>query len=106
MATYMRHLKPGGVLIFQATNRFVDITHVVARLALEYGLTAVLVSDIPDAQRTPHDYWLSSTDQILVTRNRAFLDHPLIGDAAEPLTPRPDFPVWTDDFHNLLRVLK
>jgi hypothetical protein len=25
---------------------------------------------------------------------------------AQPLTPRPDFRVWTDDFYNLMRILK
>ncbi|MBI2225268.1 MAG: fused MFS/spermidine synthase, partial [Betaproteobacteria bacterium] len=45
MAIYLQHLKPGGVLAFQATNRFIDIAPVVASLAAEHGLTAVLISD-------------------------------------------------------------
>jgi spermidine synthase len=63
IAIYLRHLKPGGVLVFQATNRFIDIGPVVAGLAQEHGLTAVLVSDTPEGA----DYWTSATDQILVT---------------------------------------
>src|SRR5207344_608331 len=45
MATYVRHIKPDGVIVFQATNRFVDIAAVVERLATEFGMTAVLISD-------------------------------------------------------------
>ena len=52
------------------------------------------------------DYWLSSTDQILISRNRALLEHEKIRSAAQPIDPRPGFPVWTDDFNNLLTVLK
>jgi len=105
MAIYMRHLKPGGVLAFQATNRFIDIAPVVASLAAEHGLTAVFISDSPD-QAQGADYWLSSTDQILVTSNRALLDSEKIRGVARVITVPAGFRVWTDDFNNLVRVLK
>jgi SAM-dependent methyltransferase len=105
MAIYLRHLKAGGVLAFQATNRFVDITPVVASLAAERGLTAVLVSDWPESTDGA-DYWLSATDQILVTSNRALLDAEEIRTAGTVLEAPAGFRVWTDDFNNLLRVLK
>ena len=105
MATYVRHLKPDGVIVFQATNRYVDISLVVERLAAEFGLTAVLVSDSQDSSEGP-DYWNSSTDQIIVTKNKQLLSAPQIKAVAEPLPPRPDFRLWTDDYYNLLRILK
>jgi hypothetical protein len=106
MATYVRHLAPNGVIVFQATNRFVDISPVVERLAAEFGMAAMLVSDQPDASDARHDYWRSSTDQIIVTRNTSLFSRPALREAAVPLVPRPGFRVWTDDFYNLLRVLK
>jgi SAM-dependent methyltransferase len=107
MAQYVRHLKPDGVIVFQATNRFVDIGPVVERLAGELGLTAVLVSDVPDGgSGGKHEYWNSSTDQIIVTRNAALLAAEPIKSGAEPLQARDGFRVWTDDFYNLLEVLK
>jgi hypothetical protein len=107
MAQYVRHLKPEGVIVFQATNRFVDIAPVVERLAAELGLTAVLVSDVPDSSYSNnHEYWNSSTDQIVVTRNQSLLAAEPLKSAAEPLKPRAGFRVWTDDFYNLLAVLK
>jgi len=106
-ALYERHLKPDGVMVFQATNRFVDIAPVVERLAAERGYTAVMVSDSQeDAYTDKHEYWTSKTDQIIVTRNGPLLAAAPIRAAAEPLVPRPEFRVWTDDFYNLLRVLK
>jgi len=105
MAIYMRHLKPGGVLGFQATNRFIDIAPVVSGLAAEYGLTAVWISDTPDGKDGP-DYWISNTVQILVTSNRALLEAGRIRDAGTTLAADPGFRVWTDSFNNLLRVLK
>ena len=38
MAIYVKHLKPDGVIVFQATNRFIDLLPVVKRLAAEFGL--------------------------------------------------------------------
>jgi hypothetical protein len=105
MEIYVRHIKPGGVIVFQATNRFVDIAPVVERLAAAAGLTAVLVSDFPENTRNA-DYWLADTDQIIVTRNHELLASEPVKSAAQPLVPRPDFRIWTDDFYNLLRILK
>jgi hypothetical protein len=105
MAAYVRHLKPDGAMVFQATNRFVDIAPVVERLAAEFGLTAVLVSDAAESDDGA-DYWVSATDQIIVTRNARLLAAEPIQSVAQPLLPRPDFRVWTDDFYNLLRILK
>jgi SAM-dependent methyltransferase len=105
MAAYLRHLKPDGVIVFQATNRFVDIAPVVERLAASFGLTAVLVSDVAESDEGA-DYWVSDTDQIIVTRNAGLLAAEPIQSIAEPLPPRPDFRIWTDDFYNLLRILK
>lgn len=107
MATYVRHLRPDGVLVFQATNRFVDIAPVVERLAAEHGFYAGIVTDAPDNEHsTTHDYWLSKTDQIVLTRNAALLASEAMRGALRPLRARPDFRVWTDDYYNLLRVLK
>lgn len=104
MQAYVRHLKPDGVIVFQATNRFVDIAPVVERLAAEFGYSAVLVSDQPDGKG--HEYWHSGTDQIIVTRNKALLAAERVRAVAQPLKPQPGFPVWTDDFYNMLQILK
>jgi len=105
MATYVRHLKPDGVIVFQATNRFVDIAPVVERLAAEFGMTAVLIADAPEGTEGA-DYWVSGTDQIIVTKNPRLLAADPIRSVAQPLAPRPGFRVWTDDFYNLLHILK
>jgi hypothetical protein len=105
MALYAKHVKPDGVIVFQATNRFIDLLPVVKRLAAEVGMEAVNVSDSPSAEEGP-EYWYSSTDQIIVTRNRQLLEHPLIGDVADLISDRPGLQTFTDSHHNLLRILK
>ena len=105
MALYVKHLKPDGVIVFQATNRFVDLLPVVKRLAAELGFEAVNVADVPEAEFGP-EYWYSATDQVIVTRNRRLLGWPRLKMAAEPIEDRKDLPTFTDAHHNLLRILK
>jgi hypothetical protein len=107
MAVYVKHLAPDGVMVFQATNRFVGIAPVVERLAAAFGMTAVMVTDEPDnGMHTGADYWLSYTDQIIVSRSRKILGAEPIRSAADVLPSNPAFPLWTDDFYNLLGILK
>jgi hypothetical protein len=105
MAIYVRHIKPDGVIVFQATNRFIDLLPVVKRLASEFGLEAVNIADTPDEEDGP-GYWYSATDQIIVTRNRKLLAWPAIAEAAEAIADRPELPTFSDAHHNLLRILK
>ena len=105
MQLYLKHLAPDGVIVFQATNRYIDIMPVVKRHAKDLGLEAVLVSDIPQSS-VGASYWLSSTDQILVTRDKKLLAHPRIAEAASEIKDRPDLPTFTDAHHNLFRILK
>lgn len=105
MQLYLKHIKPDGVIVFQATNRYIDLMPVVKRHANELGLEAVLVSDSPESS-IGANYWLSSTDQILVTRDKKLLAHPRIAEAASEIRDRPDLPTFTDAHHNLFRILK
>jgi SAM-dependent methyltransferase len=103
MALYVKHLKPDGVIVFQATNRYIDLLPVVKRLAAEFGMEAVNVSDIPEASEGPQ-YWYSATDQVIVTRNRKLLER--LDDVSDEIEDRAGLPTFTDSHHNLLRILK
>ncbi len=105
MELYVRHLAPDGVIVFQATNRYIDLLPVVERLASEFGFEAILISDAPSFTSGP-EFWLSSTDQILVTRDRELLSHPILSHVGVPVSGRPDLKTFTDAHHNLFRILK
>ena len=105
MALYVKHIKPDGAIVFQATNRYINLLPVVKRLAAEFGMEAVNIQDMPEASDGPQ-YWYSPTDQVIVTRNRKLLHWPRIDDAALDIDDRPDLPTFTDSHHNLLRILK
>lgn len=103
VAMYLKHLRPGGLLLFHITNRYLDLSPVLRGLAESFGLDAVhLRSEADPEAGTNGASWA------LLTRNRAFLDQPEIRQAISPW-PGPEplrSLVWTDDFAGLWQVLK
>jgi SAM-dependent methyltransferase len=100
MDTYLRHMKPGGVIVFHVTNRYLDLKPVVKLLAEARGLTAKNIADDGETR------FGSSTDWVLVARHREFFKAAtLVGEATEIEIPA-KLSVWTDDFNNLIQVLK
>ena len=100
MDLYMRHVREGGVVAFHLTNRFLNLPPVVERIAAARGLAAVLVHD--DAENSD----LRATDWVLVAKEAATLQRQGLAGVSSPITAIPGLRAWTDDFNNLLSVLK
>jgi hypothetical protein len=98
---YLKHLKSDGIIAINVSNRYFDLDKEVYKLADELGLSAVLIEDRGDGIRSYDSVWM------LLTRNRSFLGQPAIAARA---AQRPDIParlrVWTDEFSNLLQILR
>ncbi len=100
---YLRHVRPGGVVVFNVTNRYLDLAPVVKRLADSLGLHARLVSHSPDDV----EYSLYTvTDYVLVTADPKLYDRPELAGLAAPIEVPAKVSVWTDDFNNLLQALR
>jgi SAM-dependent methyltransferase len=100
---YVRHLRPGGVVVFNVTNRYLDLAPVVQRLADSLGLHARLVSHLPD---DVEDTIYSSTDYVLVTADPRLFAAPQLQEVARTIAVPRKVSVWTDDFNNLLQALR
>jgi hypothetical protein len=100
LGLYLGHMKPDGIVAFHVSNRFLDLVPVVARLAAEHGAHAVVVDEESDEDRTTSTW-------VLVSRDRKALERPEIVEAgaAEPET-RDEWRTWTDDYSNLVQILK
>jgi hypothetical protein len=103
MAIYVKHIKPDGAIVFQATNRFVDLLPVIRRLADEFGMHTLWVDDEPQLRKGDFAF---GTDQVIVTKNPALLQSPLLAGAGKPAPARADLATFTDDYYNLFRILK
>jgi len=98
---YARHLAPGGIIAVHISNRFLDLKPVLANIAAAAGLSVEHVADSPD-----EDSIASTTDWVLIARDPTVFDVGALGDHSAPLAPSPQMSVWTDQFNNLLDVLK
>ena len=103
LAVYLRHMKPDGIVAFHVSNRFLNLVPVVARIAKENGAHAMLVSDSGKDGDEDH----TTTDWVLVSRDPGALAAPEIEEVSpEAPEERPDWRAWTDDYSNLVQILK
>lgn len=100
LAVYRRHMKPGGIIAFHVTNRYLNLAPVVQKLANAAGLYAVLVSDDGAGAMA------SRSDWVLLSDSKAALEKQPIAEASEDIEPHPEWRLWTDDFNNIVEILK
>jgi hypothetical protein len=100
-ALYLRHLKPDGVLAVHTSNTYLNLPPVVQLLATDAGCEAEMITNEDDRRKL-----IDSSDWVLVTRNRRFLDSVDSTMMIEPISVLPHLRVWTDDFNNLFQILR
>jgi hypothetical protein len=100
-ALYLHHLKPDGILAVHTSNTYLNLPPVVQLLAADAGYeTRLIVND------ENHRKLVDSSDWVLVTRNRQFLDTIDTTVLIEAISVPPHLRVWTDDFNNLFQILR
>jgi len=98
---YLKHLKPDGIIAVNVSNRYFDLDLEVYRLADEFNLGTALIEDKGDGIQSYDSVWM------LLTRDRGFLEQPAIANRTKQRPPIPArLRVWTDDFSNLLQILR
>ena len=100
-ALFFQHLKPDGILAFHISNRFLDLKPVLANIAQANKVAVRLVTDSPADGSTA-----STTDWVLLARSPAAFDDERLAEVVEEIDPNPSFSLWTDQFNNLIDVLK
>ncbi|MRR51310.1 MAG: hypothetical protein EG825_10410 [Rhodocyclaceae bacterium] len=101
---YLRHLKPGGSLLYHATNRYLDIGQVVGALADGRGLATQRIE--LDAGPERADLFLFSSDWILLSRDARLLGDPRVTARGRPAASGTGGLAWRDDYNNLLGIVK
>ena len=93
--------KPNGVLAVHISNRYLDLQPVLAAAALALHLDARMVETFEDD--TSQIY---ASEWVLMTRNPAWLQRSLFRESVHPLALRTGFRHWTDDYSNLIEIMK
>jgi hypothetical protein len=99
LRAYRRHLAPGGVIVYNVTNRFVNLPPQLKLVAEAEGMKVLLMNDDPTDER------YSGTSYVLVTDNPQFLADKRFADA-DDIEPIKGLQTWTDGFNNLFKVVR
>lgn len=108
---YLDKLSADGVLLMHVSNRYLDLEPVVAAIAKDRGLAARLLLYRTDAKSRKS--YRTNSIWIALARSDAtlarYLDGPRRSTADphwRPLRARADMRLWTDDYSNILSVLR
>jgi spermidine synthase len=98
---YFSRLKPDGILALHISNRHLKLQPVVELARIELNKQAILIFNSGD-----YDNQIYRTDWVLLTSGRNLLNIPEIKAAASELEPMPGLRLWTDNYSNLIQILK
>jgi hypothetical protein len=102
MSIYVQHLRaPQSVLAFHVSNRSFDLRPVLAGLAQQQNLQMVEVYNA-----RPRFEGETPSDWVLMAADPAIFATPAIQVQAKPVELSGPAPRWTDDYSNLLQVLR
>ena len=101
ISLYLSRLAPGGALVFNISNLYLDLKPVLARVAAEFGLTGRYVPSHGDAAQGTIE-----NEYVILSRDAALFDHPALAGAARALAAPPDFRLWTDSYASLWRIVR
>jgi SAM-dependent methyltransferase len=104
MELYLKKLKPDGVLLFNVTNTYLDVRAVVAGGMLELRLAGLTRVDTDLGAAPPGDKELS--EWVAGARTDAPLAPLAEDDRWRPITGLPRTVSWTDDFSDVISVLR
>jgi hypothetical protein len=100
---YLSRLRPDGAILFHISNRHLELSPVVANLASSHRLAAYGQVDRSARRRSSGQ---SPSEWVVLSRNKAALG-PLVDDPRwTQLAPVTSAPTWTDDFSNIVGVLR
>lgn len=101
LALYLDRLAPGGVLAFHVSNRHLNLEPVLARLAEQAGLVALIRRD-----RLEKDVdGKRSSDWLVMARAHTDVQPLLEKPGWVPARVRTGIAAWTDDFSNVVELL-
>jgi hypothetical protein len=104
MTLYKRKLAPDGLLAINISNRYLDLEPVVAQLAKKVGWVAwsqyLTVSEEEKERGMTDSNWMllgAASPRVEAVSRKGYWT---------PSVAKPNTPLWTDDFSNMLSVVK
>lgn len=102
---YLSKLAEDGVLAFHISNRYLDLEPVVAALAEQEGLVCLTRSDRAPVGKEAEE-GKAASQVVVMARKRSDLKGLALDPNWVPAQTRSNVAPWTDDFSNILGILK
>jgi len=105
LALYLRKLAPGGMLAFHISNGHLRLAPIVGELARDAGLVC-LMDDDATVSKEESEEGKDPSQWVVLARSQADLGALATDARWKPVDPPAGTPLWTDDYSNLLQVIK
>lgn len=104
---YFERLRPNGLLLMHISNKYLQLDPVLANIAQRLGLEARGITFMPEDVPSLKGVFAQGTMWVAMARREAQLGA-IAGEESEwqKLKARPDLPTWTDDYTNVMRLLR
>lgn len=106
LALYLRKLRPGGVLLFHISNRFFRFPGLLARLASEVPLEIRVCKDAVRVGSELERLGKTSSVWAVLARDGSWFAKLPGAERWETPEAPADLPAWSDDFSNILVLLR
>jgi hypothetical protein len=102
---YLEKLAPQGVLVLHISNRYLDLEPILGNIADDLGAVCHIQKDreVSDQQRAEGKF---PSTWAVIARRPEHLAQLANNPKWKPVPKSPDYPLWTDDFSNILTVLR
>ena len=97
---YLAHLKPGGILAFNISNRHLDLEPVLTLAGEHFGLHGVVIGD-----NDPKNPLGAPSQWVLFSKDADLFKVSAFAAIGRELHTKPGIRLWTDDYSNLFQVL-
>jgi spermidine synthase len=100
---YISKLAPDGILLFNVSNRYLNVKDLVAAAVIDAGLVGFYRSDEAGELRSLGN---TSSEQVAAARRSGELSHLARLDTWTPVRRPSNFRTWTDDYSNVLSLMR
>ncbi|HUI96974.1 MAG TPA: fused MFS/spermidine synthase [Xanthobacteraceae bacterium] len=103
MALYRAKVAPHGVVVMHVSNRYLELSSVVAGIAAANGLRTWVTTG--EEATSDDDNYVFSSDVVIAAEQAGDLGELAGATGFDPLAPTPAQRVWTDDYSNIVGAL-
>lgn len=102
---YLSKLKPDGILVYHLSNRYLDLLPVIGNMLIAASLESYVFID-DNISEDESRMWKTRSSWLVSARKQSDFQGLTDNESWIPVLYNKDKQIWTDDFSNILSILK